>query len=76
MSGEKDVQNNDVSPEVDDIQNGPAEVQKKPGKFALFLKSLVSPPKRLSNIDWSKKTAKNLYHKMNLMERGVRQLLS
>jgi len=59
MSEEKDVQNNDVSPEVDDIQNGPAEVQKKPGKFALFLKSLVSPPKRLSDIDWSKKTPKN-----------------
>lgn len=53
------VQNNDASPEIDDVQNGPSSTPKEPSKFALFFKSLVSPPKRLSDIDWSKKTPKN-----------------
>lgn len=53
------VQNNDASPDVDVAENGPAATPKEPSKFALFFKSLVSPPKRLSDIDWSKKTPKN-----------------
>lgn len=53
------AQNNDASPEVGETPNEPAAVQKKPGKFALFLKSLITPPKRLTDIDWSKKTPKN-----------------
>ncbi|SHM39827.1 hypothetical protein [Fibrobacter sp. UWB7] len=56
---EKVVKNNDALPDVGDIQNGPDVVQKKPGKFVLFLKSLTTPPKRLTDIDWSKKTPKN-----------------
>ncbi|MDY6265119.1 MAG: hypothetical protein SPM09_11980 [Fibrobacter sp.] len=53
------VQNNDASPDVDVAENGPSSAPKEPSKFALFFKSLVSPPKRLSDIDWSKKTPKN-----------------
>lgn len=56
---EKVVPNNDASPEVGNNQNGPDVVQKKPGKFVLFLKSLTTPPKRLTDIDWSKKAPKN-----------------
>ena len=59
MSEENVAQNNDASPEVGETPNEPAAVQKKPGKFALFLKSLITPPKRLTDIDWSKKTPKN-----------------
>ncbi len=53
------VQDNNASPEVGETPNEPAAVQKKPGKFVLFLKSLTTPPKRLSDIDWSKRTPKN-----------------
>ena len=53
------VQDNNASLEVGETPNEPAEVQKKPGKFALFFKSLTTPPKRLTDIDWSKKTPKN-----------------
>ncbi len=53
------VQDNKASLEVGETPNEPTEVQKKPGKFALFLKSLTTPPKRVTDIDWSKKTPKN-----------------
>ena len=59
MSEENELQNNNASPDVDVAENGPSSAPKEPSKFALCFKSLVSPPKRLSNIDWSKKTPKN-----------------
>lgn len=59
MSEENVAQNNDASLEVGETPNEPTEVQKRPGKFALFFKSLTTPPKRLTDIDWSKKTPKN-----------------